>query len=64
MCRYIEDGLRKLADGPLNIYIPLVNFDNALESLGPSLLYDHLTRKTRELDMAGDDGDRSFRTWV
>ncbi|KAF7329008.1 Polyketide synthase [Mycena venus] len=54
MCNYIEDGLRKLADGPLNIYVPAVDFDVAQKNLGPSALYDHLIRKTRNVDATGD----------
>ncbi|KAJ7471158.1 polyketide synthase dehydratase-domain-containing protein [Mycena galericulata] len=60
MCNYIEDGLRKLADGPLNIYVPAVDLDVAQKNLGPSALYDHLTHKAnRTVDAAGDNANLS-----
>ncbi|KAJ7695179.1 hypothetical protein B0H17DRAFT_1198868 [Mycena rosella] len=59
MCSYIEDGLRKLADGPLNIYVPSVDFNVALRNLGPSALYDHLISKTKTIDAADDDANLS-----
>ncbi|KAJ7799753.1 hypothetical protein B0H14DRAFT_3491310 [Mycena olivaceomarginata] len=55
LCNYIEDGLRKLADGPLGIYVPPVDFGIVQTYLGASALYDHLVPKTRNAD--ADKGD-------
>lgn len=55
LCNYIEDGLRKLADGPLGIYVPPVDFGIVQTYLGASALYDHLVPKTRNTD--ADKGD-------
>ncbi|KAJ7716081.1 hypothetical protein B0H16DRAFT_1476979 [Mycena metata] len=57
MCAYIEDGLRKLADGPLNIYVPALDFALAMKNIGPSVLYDHLLSKTSSVDSANDSAD-------
>ncbi|KAJ7434506.1 acyl transferase domain-containing protein [Mycena galericulata] len=35
MCNYIEDGLHKLADGPLNIYVPAVDLDRSPYAAAP-----------------------------
>ncbi|KAF8170624.1 hypothetical protein K438DRAFT_1853516 [Mycena galopus ATCC 62051] len=48
MCSYIEDELRKILDGPLNIYVPAVDFGVAQKNLGPSALRPFDSKEHRQ----------------
>ena len=42
ICDFLEDGIRKLADGPFWQYIPDLNWDLVQRHLGSSTLFEHL----------------------
>ncbi|KAH9928894.1 uncharacterized protein B0H18DRAFT_1084333 [Fomitopsis serialis] len=48
-CNYLEDGIHKLADGPVGLYVPDFNWDLVHQHMGPSPLYDHLATPVSHL---------------
>jgi hypothetical protein len=42
LCQIIEDGIKMLADGPLNRYIPAFNWEIAQNHMGSSPMFSHL----------------------
>ncbi|KZT01344.1 ketoacyl-synt-domain-containing protein [Laetiporus sulphureus 93-53] len=50
LCDCLEDGIRKLADGPFNLYVPDLDWDLVHEHLGSSPLYDHLVKQQSTFD--------------
>ncbi|OBZ65511.1 L-aminoadipate-semialdehyde dehydrogenase large subunit [Grifola frondosa] len=42
LCDYIEDGIRKLREGPIWQYIPDFDWGLVHANMGPSTMYDHL----------------------
>jgi hypothetical protein len=58
ICDCLEDGLRKLADGPFWQYIPALDWSVVQKHMGPSTLYGHLvdTNTASEVLVIHDDG--------
>lgn len=58
ICNCLEDGLRKLADGPFWQYIPDLDWSLVLTNMGPAALYRHLvdSNTANELPLVHDGG--------